>query len=133
MRPDGTPVIVEGFPVLVVRGETVSMEGLDMSILLRGFSEYTLLIAKRDPGAPIVWGAFATLIAGLAVTFYLPRRRIWSRLGPDGRLDLVGRSDRQVDFDREFGSLVDGIVAARAAPPRAAAPPPGAEPPPAGA
>jgi len=95
-----------------------------MSILLRGFSEYTLLIAKRDPGAPIVWAAFATLIAGLAVTFYLPRRRVWARLGADGRLDLVGRSDRQVDFDREFGSLVDGIVVARAAPPPAADPPP---------
>jgi cytochrome c biogenesis protein len=123
-NPDGTADVVRGFPVLAVRGETVSMEGLDMSILLRGFSEYTLLIAKRDPGAPIVWAAFATLIAGLAVTFYLPRRRVWARLGADGRLDLVGRSDRQVDFDREFGSLVDGIVVARAAPPPAADPPP---------
>ena len=121
---DGTPDIVEGFPVLAVRGETVAMEGLDMSLELRGFSEYTLLIAKRDPGAPIVWGAFATLIAGLAVTFYLPRRRVWARLGADGRLDLVGRSDRQVDFDREFGSLVDAIVATRAGHAAGAARPP---------
>jgi cytochrome c biogenesis protein len=112
--PDGRPDIVEGFPVLVVRGEVMRMEGLDLSVELRGFSEYTLLIAKRDPGAPIVWAAFATLLAGLAITFYLPRRRVWARLGRDGRLDLVGRSDRQVDFDREFGSLVDALVAARA-------------------
>lgn len=112
-NPDGTPDIVEGFPVLVVRGETVTMEGLDMSVQLRGFSDYTLLIAKRDPGQPIIWGAFITLLAGLAVTFYLPRRRVWARLGKDGRLDLVGRSDRQVDFDREFGSLVDALVVAR--------------------
>jgi cytochrome c biogenesis protein len=130
-KPDGTPDIVEGVPVLVVRGETVSMGGLDMSILLRGFSEYTLLIAKRDPGAPIVWGAFVALITGLAVTFYLPRRRVWARLAADGRLDLVGRPDRQVDFDREFGSLVDGIVAVRAGPPSAAAQPPAAPQPPA--
>jgi cytochrome c biogenesis protein len=115
-NPDGTPDIVEGFPVLVVRGETVDMEGLDMTVELRGFSEYTLLIAKRDPGAAIVWAAFVALLAGLAITFYLPRRRVWARLGRDGRVDLVGRSDRQVDFDREFGSLVDAIVAARAAP-----------------
>jgi cytochrome c biogenesis protein len=92
------------------------MEGLDMTVELRGFSEYTLLIAKRDPGAAIVWAAFLALLAGLAVTFYLPRRRVWARLGRDGRLDLVGRSDRQVDFDREFGSLVDAIVGARAGP-----------------
>jgi cytochrome c biogenesis protein len=114
-NPDGTPNIVRGFPLTVVRGETVDMGGLEMTLELRGFSEYTLLIAKRDPGAPIVWFAFVSLLAGLAVTFYLPRRRIWARLGPDGRLDLVGRSDRQVDFDREFGGLVDALVAARGA------------------
>ena len=112
-NPDGTPDIVEGYPVLVVRGDTVTMEGLDLSVSLRGFSDYTLLIAKRDPGAPIVWAAFVTLLVGLAITFYLPRRRVWTRLLPDGRLDLVGRADRQVDFDRELGSLVDALVAAR--------------------
>jgi cytochrome c biogenesis protein len=112
---DGTPKIVRGFPVLAVRGETVRIEGLDLSLELSGFSDYTLLIAKRDPGAPIIWLAFATLITGLAITFYLPRRRVWARLGPDGRLDLVGRADRHVDFDRELGSLVDTLVAARGA------------------
>ena len=122
-KADGTPDIVPGFPVLVVRGETVRIEGLDLSVELRGFSEFTLLIAKRDPGAPIVWFAFVSLLAGLAVTFYLPRRRIWARLGPDGRLDLVGRSDRQVDFDREFGGLVDALVTARGAPAAGPSPP----------
>ena len=115
-NPDGTPNIVRGDMVPVIRGETADMGGLDMTVELRGFSEYTLLIAKRDPGALIVWFAFASLLAGLAVTFYLPRRRIWARLGPDGRLDLMGRSDRQVDFDREFGGLVDALVTARGAP-----------------
>ena len=110
---DGTPDIVEGYPVYVVRGDTVAMEGLGLSVTLRGFSDYTLLIAKRDPGAPIVWTAFITLLLGLAVTFYLPRRRVWARFGVDGRVDLVGRADRQVDFDAEFARLVDAIVVAR--------------------
>ena len=114
--PDGTPDIRRGSPVGTVRGETVDLAGLDMTLELKGFSEYTLLIAKRDPGAPIIWFAFGCLLLGLAITFYLPRRRVWARLRPDGRLDLVGRSDRQVDFDREFGGLVDGLVAARAGP-----------------
>jgi cytochrome c biogenesis protein len=119
-KADGTPDIVRGFPIYVVRGDSVTVEGLDLRISLRGFSDYTLLIAKRDPGQGIVWSAFAALLLGLAITFYLPRRRIWARLGRDGRLDLVGRADRQVDFDRELGSLVDALVAARAgaAPPR---------------
>jgi cytochrome c biogenesis protein len=121
--PDGTPDIVRApVPYYAIRGTTVDLEGLDLSLELRTFSEYTLLIAKRDPGALIVWFAFASLLAGLAVTFYLPRRRIWARLDPAGRLDLVGRSDRQVDFDREFGGLVDALVTARGAP--TAGPPP---------
>ena len=114
--PDGTPHMVFGEAVYVVRGTTVDMGGLDLSVEIRGFSEYTLLIAKRDPGAPIIWLAFATLLLGLAITFYLPRRRVWARIRGDGRLDVVGRSDRQVDFDREFGSLVDALVGARSAP-----------------
>ena len=60
-----------------------------------------------------MWLAFASLIAGLVITFYLPRRRIWARLSPDGRLAIVGRSDRYVDFVREFGRLLDDLVAAR--------------------
>ena len=116
-NPDGTPDLVEGFPVAAVRGETVPMEGLNLTFQLSGFSDYTLLIAKRDPGAPIIWGAFGALLLGLAITFYLPRRRVWARFRPDGRLDLVGRADRQVDFDREFGDLIDALVVARGAPP----------------
>jgi cytochrome c biogenesis protein ResB len=112
-NPDGTPNVVFGTGLAVVRGQTIDMGGLHMTLQLRGFSEYTLLIAKRDPGAQIVWGAFGSLLVGLAITFYLPRRRVWARLLPDGRLDLVGRADRQVDFDRELGSLVDALVAAR--------------------
>jgi cytochrome c biogenesis protein len=114
--PDGTPDVVRGFPAALRNGETANMEGLDLSLSLRGFSQYTLLIAKRDPGQIIVWAAFLALIVGLAITFYLPRRRIWARLGRDGRLDLVGRADRQVDFDREFGGLIDDLVAARTRP-----------------
>ncbi|HYN69309.1 MAG TPA: cytochrome c biogenesis protein ResB [Candidatus Eisenbacteria bacterium] len=110
---DGTPRVQMGFPAAIVRGETQALEGLGLSVSLRGFSDYTLLIAKRDPGQPIVWAAFAALIIGLAITFYLPRRRVWARFRPDGGLDLVGRSDRYVDFDREFGSLVDELIAAR--------------------
>ena len=115
-NPDGTPDVRFGTPVATIKGETIDMGGLDMTLTLRSFSDYTLLIAKRDPGAPIIWLAFATLLLGLAITFYLPRRRIWARLRRDGRLDIVGRSDRQVDFDREFGSLVDALVASRVSP-----------------
>ncbi len=112
-NPDGSPIMVDGFPVAVTSGQTTAMAGLGLTLHLRAFTDYTLLIAKRDPGAPLVWLAFAALITGLAITFYLPRRRIWTRLGPDGRLDLTGHADRQADFERELSAVVDDLVAAR--------------------
>jgi hypothetical protein len=54
------------------------------------------------------------LITGITITFYLPRRRIWARIAPDGGLGLVWRSDRYVNVEREFGRLLDDLVAARA-------------------
>ena len=88
-------------------------QDLDLSIGLTEVGQYTLLIAKSDPGQGIVWVAFACLIAGITITFYLPRRRVWTRLAPDGRLAIVWRSDRYIDVEREFGRLLDQLVAAR--------------------
>jgi cytochrome c biogenesis protein len=122
-NPDGTPQVVTGIPAALVRGETSSMEGLGATVTLRDFTAYTLLIAKRDPGQGFVWAAFAALITGLAITFYLPRRRVWARFEPDGRAQLVGRADRHVEFEREFGDLIDELIR----PPTGSAPtsPPG--------
>ena len=130
---DGTPRIEElaASAVAVAAGEARVAPDLDFSIGLKGFSDYTLIIAKKDPGQGIVWTAFASLIVGLAITFYLPRRRIWARLTPAGELALVARSDRYVDLEREFGRLLDDLVARRAdiagrPPPPASAAPAGA-------
>jgi cytochrome c biogenesis protein len=110
---DGSASVSTGTPVGLGIGQSSPIAGTDFSVALRGVSEYTVLIAKRDPGQGIVWLAFGLLIAGILVTFWLPRRRIWARLAPDGRLALVARADRYVDLDREFGRLLDDLVAAR--------------------
>jgi len=110
---DGTPDIQDLSPFFVALGATGGSRDTDFFVELRGIQGATILIAKRDPGQGLVWLAFASLIAGLVITFYLPRRRIWARLSPDGRLAIVGRSDRYVDFVREFGRLLDDLVAAR--------------------
>jgi len=113
---DGSPTIEDLTAVAVAAGEAAVPPGLDFSVGVRRFSDYTLIIAKKDPGQGIVWTAFASLIIGLAITFYLPRRRIWARLSPAGELALVARSDRYVDLEREFGRLLDDLVARRTAP-----------------
>ena len=91
------------------------MAGTDISVGVRGFSDYTLLIAKKDPGKPIVWAAFAALITGIFITFYRPRRG--SGLASTvTALAIVARSDRYVDVEREFGRLLDDLVASGADP-----------------
>jgi cytochrome c biogenesis protein len=110
---DGTPIVEDGFPLALTAGEAAPARGTDFSVGVKGFGEYTLLIAKNDPGQGIVWTAFAALITGLAITYYLPRRRIWARVSPAGELAIVNRSDRYVDVEREFGLLLDDLVAAR--------------------
>ena len=107
------PIVQNLAAVTLLRGDTRVSDELGVSLELTDFGEYTLLIAKRDPGQGIVWLAFASLITGIAITFYLPRRRIWARIKPDGQVGLVWRADRYVDAEREFGRLLDDLVAAR--------------------
>jgi cytochrome c biogenesis protein len=110
---DGQPVTELLQPLAPRAGEAFAVAGTDISVGVRGFSDYTLLIAKKDPGKPIVWAAFACLITGIFISFYRPRRRIWARVDGDGRLAIVARSDRYVDVEREFGRLLDDLVATR--------------------
>jgi cytochrome c biogenesis protein len=115
-NPDGTP-IAENFTALALaKGEIAVARDVGLTVELRGVDEYTLLIAKRDPGQGLVWLAFALLIAGITITFYRPRRRVWTRLSAGGQLGIVWRSDRYIDVEREFGRLLDQLVAARRAP-----------------
>ncbi len=112
-NPDGSPIATGLQPVALESGETARPGGTDFSIELRGFGQYTLLIAKKDPGAPIVWFAFLLLITGLLITFWMPRRRVWARITTGGKAALVVRADRYVDVGREFGGVLDDLVRAR--------------------
>jgi len=94
-------------------GRTYATPAGDLSIAFDAVTAYSGVIVKRDPGAPIVWVSFLLLVAGLALTFYFPRRRAWARLDPSGELRLVMRADRYVDLRREFGRLLEDLVARR--------------------
>ena len=90
----GRPVSADdALPDTAYHGWTTNSD-VDFSVTLRSVGAYTLLIAKQDPGQGFVWAAFASLIAGLLITFYLPRRRVWVRISPAGEVRLVGRFDR---------------------------------------
>jgi len=116
LNPDGTPITQSISPFFVPMGGVAGSPDTNFYVQLLDVQNATILVAKEDPGQPIVWFAFLSLIIGLLITFYLPRRRIWARLEPNGELRIVGRSERYVDFRREFGRLLDDLVAARQPP-----------------
>jgi cytochrome c biogenesis protein len=112
-NPDGSPIVKDLFPLALAKGETGLSKESGLSIQLTDVGEYTLLIAKKDPGQGLIWLAFLSLIAGIVITFYFPRRRVWTRLDAAGGLGIVWRSDRYVDVEQEFGRLLDDLVAVR--------------------
>jgi cytochrome c biogenesis protein len=116
LNPDGTPITQSLTPFFVPVGGVGGSPDTDFYVQLKDVQNATILVAKQDPGQDIVWFAFLSLITGLLITFYLPRRRVWARLDPSGELRIVGRSERYVDFRREFGRLLDDVVAARPTP-----------------
>jgi cytochrome c biogenesis protein len=125
---DGTPRFDAIFVGGIGPGGTLAPPTADFTIALREVGAYTGIVAKRDPGLGIVWLAFGFLIAGLVLTFYFPRRRVWIRIDRADGLRLAWASDRYVSVRRELGGLLDDLVAVRspAGPVRAAAPAAGA-------
>ncbi|MEP7378105.1 MAG: cytochrome c biogenesis protein ResB [Chloroflexota bacterium] len=70
---------------------------------------YTGMVIKRDPGQGLIWVAYLSLIIGLIVTFYFPRRRVWARLEGD-RLELAFLADRYVNTERELAQLLQELA-----------------------
>ena len=57
-NPDGTDQVQNFDAVRLQPGDEKVSDALGVSVALADFGEYTLLIAKRDPGQGIVWAAF---------------------------------------------------------------------------
>jgi cytochrome c biogenesis protein len=110
---NGAPVVETTFVGGAAPGRTYAVETSDLAITFEEVTAFSGVIVKRDPGASIVWVSFILLIVGLSLTFYFPRRRTWARLAPSGELRLVARADRYVDLRREFGRLLEDLVARR--------------------
>jgi len=124
---------VDGIPQLVMQGIGPAEEGgtndtiflvtvpvgvttdpevtAGQAITWDGMSAWTGMVIKNDPGQPVIWVAFALLIAGLSLTFYFPRRRAWARIVGD-RVELAFVADRYVDRDREFEQLSEAVARA---------------------
>jgi cytochrome c biogenesis protein len=122
----------DGIPLLAVTGlsDVVSAEGNNIlfiralglgdtsepgtsggyAVTWSAAAAYTGMVIKRDPGQGLIWIAYLSLITGLVLTFYFPRRRVWARLHGD-HLEMAFIGDRYVASEKEFGSLLDDLSA----------------------
>ena len=71
---------------------------------------YTGMVIKRDPGQGMIWIAYLSLISGLVLTFYFPRRRFWARF-EGNRLEVAMTAERYVNVEREFDALLETLAA----------------------
>ena len=79
---DGSPLLTPIFASVIAPGESASAPGAGFSVKLESIGSYTGIIARRDPGAPIIWLAAALIVGGLAFTLRRPRTRLWLRVTP---------------------------------------------------
>ena len=83
-------------------GESVEIGGYEYSFL--GQREFAGIQVRKDRSDYLVWIGAGMLIAGLLVTFWVPRRRLWAKITP-ARTYLAGQVGRLVDFRREMAEL----------------------------
>lgn len=109
-RPDGS--FDTRFAIAIGTGERVpaAMAG-GYTIEFVGTSSWTGLVVRRDLGQPVIWMAFALLVSGLVITFYLPRSRVWVRISGD-RAQMAVLADRYVDTRRELERVITSVTGA---------------------
>ena len=81
--PEGEPYLtvlgpVDGRALTLYPDEPVRIG--DREYLFEGRREFAGIEVRKDPGVNLIWVGAGLLLAGLLVTFYVPRLRLWARV-----------------------------------------------------
>jgi len=103
----GTPFLtvlgpVDGGALTLYPNEPVRVG--EREYVFEGRREFAGIEVRRDPGANFIWAGAALLLAGLLVTFYVPRLRLWARLR-DGEAVIAAQAERGGAFRAEARRL----------------------------
>jgi cytochrome c biogenesis protein ResB len=82
----------------------------DREYTFEGRREFAGIQVKRDPGANFIWVAAGLLLVGLVVTFYVPRLRMWARVGPEETV-LAGLAEKSGGFQSEAAAIAEELGA----------------------
>ena len=105
--PEGTPYLtvlgaVDGRALTLYPDHSVQIDGREY--LFEGRREFAGIEVRRDPGANFIWAAAGLLLAGLLITFYVPRLRLWARVRPQETV-IAGLAERSGAFQAEVRRL----------------------------
>jgi cytochrome c biogenesis protein ResB len=105
--PEGKPYLtllgpVDGRALTLYPDEPVQIG--DKEYLFEGRREFAGIQVRRDPGANFIWVAAGLLLAGLLITFYLPRLRLWARVRSQETV-VAGLAERSGVFQSEAKQL----------------------------
>lgn len=73
-----------------------------------GQREFAGISVKRDSGAWFIWIATGMLVIGLAVTFYVPRRRLWLKLTGTST-QIAALAEKSGGFEKDMRILAERI------------------------
>jgi cytochrome c biogenesis protein len=104
--PDGADTLMlvsESRPAIsLAQRQPVTVGGLEYTF--EGRRQFTGIAVKRDSGAWFIWIATAMLVGGLALTFYVPRRRLWVRLTARGT-QIASLAEKSGGFEKDMRIL----------------------------
>jgi cytochrome c biogenesis protein ResB len=80
-------------------GESVQIGGYEYSFL--GQRELAGIQVRKDRSDSLISIGVGMLVAGLLVTFWVPRRRLWAKISAT-RTYLAGQAGHLVDFRRDM-------------------------------
>ena len=80
---EGTPYVtvmgpVDGYALTLYPDQPVQIG--EREYLFEGRREFAGIEVRKGPGARFIWLAAGLWLAALAVTFYVPRLRLWARV-----------------------------------------------------
>jgi cytochrome c biogenesis protein len=94
--------------ISLAEGQPTTVGGYEYTFA--GRRQFAGISVKRDAGAWFIWIATAMLVGGLALTFYVPRRRLWIRL-TGGGTQIAALAEKSGGFERDMRILARRIGA----------------------
>ena len=89
-------------PLRLTRGESKTIGQYEYTFL--GQREFSGIQAKRDRSDYLVWTGAALIVAGVMITFWVPRRRLWAKISSSG-MALAGQAPSHADYAGELTEL----------------------------